>query len=369
MVGKRNGTPDTLDGGQTMRWMERETRGGKRSTVVRPTPALRIGRCLAVWLLMLPAFVAATDPPELRLASDSWPPFTDVQERPRVAVTLVHTALDRAGIGATTTIVDWKDVEAGIRRATFDGSAAMWRTDEREKNLLFSEPYLENRLVLVGRKGSDVTFTRVSQLAGKRVAAVGRYAYGDEITKAVGVYFVNGRNDQDNLNKLLAGDVEYMLVDELVSRYLAANQPDETFEKLEIGTTPLARRTLHFAIRRDLPGAEKIIEAFNKEIRGMLADGTYSETLQLAWIRVDVNGDGLDELVPLGDAVGLNPPTSVYDVFGKMPETPPEKQRIFIQGSIFEGWDAIPDQYKARGPAESMDSTFYQGTTVFTLQF
>jgi len=346
-----------------------ETLGLETSGTIRPKSAKRPALLIAVWLLMLPALALASDPPALRLASDTWPPFTDAPEGVRIAVELVHTALERAGVQATTTIVDWSDVEAGLRNATFDGSAAMWRNAERERDLVFSAPYLENRLVLVGRKGSDVAATKISDLAGKRVAAVGRYAYGEDIENAVGVHFVGGRNDQEDLTKLLAGEVEYILVDELVSRYLVANQPEETTAKLEIGTTPLARRPLHFAIRRDVPGAEEIVEAFNNEIRGMLADGTYAEILQIAWIQVDVDGDGLDELVPLGDMVGLAPPASVYDVFGKMPETDPEKQRIFIQGSIFEGWDAIPEQYKARGPADNNDVVFHQGNTVFTLQF
>jgi len=199
------------------------------------------------------------------------------------------------------------------------------------------------------------------------VAVVRRYAYGDEIEKAVGVLFVGGRNDQDDLNKLLAGEVEYMLVDELVARYLATNQPEEATAKLEIGATPLARRTLHLAIRRDLPEAEGIVQAFNREIRDMLADGTYAEILQIGWIRVDVDGDGLDELVPLSDSVGFPPAGSVYDVFATEPESPPEKQRIFIQGSIFEGWDAVPDRYK--GPAGPNEVTLKGGTTLFTLQF
>ena len=100
-----------------------------------------------------------------------------------------------------------------------------------------------------------------------------------------------------------------------------------------------------------------------------MTDGTYAKILQFAWILVVVNGVGLDELVPIGDTVGRAPPTSVYDVFGEMPETDPEKQRIFIQGSIFEGWDAIPEQYRARGPADNNDVVFHQGNTVFTLQF
>ncbi len=322
---------------------------------------------VVVWLTLLPAFALATEPGELHLASDLWPPFTDRPEGQRVAIELVMTALDRAGIAATTEIVSWKEVEAGIRNGTIDGSAAMWRTEKREHDLIFSDPYLENRLVLVGRKGSDVAATKMSDLAGKRVAAVGRYAYGNVIEKGSGIHFISGRDDQDDLDKLLAGDVDYMLVDELVARYLLSYQPDEAVAKLEIGTTPLVRRTLHLAVRRDLPGGEEMIDAFNHEIQGMLADGTYAEVLKVGWILVDVNGDGLDELVTLGDVIGQVPPGTVYDVFGKEPETPPEKQRIFVAGSIYEGWDAIPDRYK--GPAGPTEPTFKYGTTIFTLKF
>ncbi len=328
-------------------------------------------RCvLAAWLVAFAATATATEPAELRLGSDEWPPFTGSSGKQRAAIELIHTALDRAGFQATTSIHEWKHVEAAIRRGDLDGSAAMWRTEEREEKLVFSAPYLENRLVLIGRKDSDVSATQIADLAGKRVAAVGEYAYGDEIEKAAGVFFINAQNDQDSLTKLLAGDVEFMLVDELVVRHLLAFQPDEVAANLEIGFTPLARRTLHFAIRRDLPNAAKIVQAVDTEILKMQGDGSYSEILQIGWIRVDVDGDGLYELVPLGDQIGRLPPKSVYDVFGDMPvDEEPEKKRVLIQGDIYEGWDAIPDRYKLPPTSAGGDTSFKYGTTVVTLKF
>ena len=282
---------------------------------------------LMVWLLAMSALASATEPVELELGSDEWPPFTGSHGQQRAAIELVHTALDRAGIDATTSILEWKQVEAAIRRGELDGSAAMWRSEIREKHLLFSAPYLENRLVLIGRTGSDVSAARMTDLAGKRVAAGGHYAYGDDIEKAAGVYFINAKNDQDSLDKLLAGEVEYMLVDELVARNLLTHQPDEVEANLEIGLNPLARRTLHFAIRRDIPNAEKFVAALNAEILKMLRDGTYAEILQVGWIRVAVDGDGRYELVPCGEHVGRVPPGSVYDVCGEMPDDDPPEQR------------------------------------------
>jgi polar amino acid transport system substrate-binding protein len=328
-----------------------------------------LASCFAAMLVVAAAPATADDPVELHLGSDEWPPFTGGPDSERAATDLVQTALERIGIEATTTIEDWKTIEARIRRGELDGSAAMWRSKQREKDLLFSVPYLENRLVLVGRSGSDVTATRIAELTGKRVAVVGSYQYGDAIDDAVGVYYVASRNDQDSLDKLLAGKVDYMLVDELVAQHLLTFQPDETSANLAIGVTPLVRRPLHFAIRRDLPNAKKIVSGFDSEIRALQADGTYSEILRVGWIRVDVDGDGLYELVPLGDQLGEAPPGTVYDVFGEMPtEEPDDQQRIIIQGHLYEGWDAIPDRYKV--PSSPGGSTsFRYGSTFVGLKF
>ncbi len=331
---------------------------------------VRFRLAAAAWLAGAAVAAFAADPSTLRLASDEWPPFTGSPGSERAAVELVHTALERAGIQATTTIIGWKDVESGIRRGDFDGSAAMWRSERREEDLLFSVPYLENRLVLIGRAGSDVSAATIDDLAGKRVATVGRYAYGELIENAKGVLFISTRNDQDSLDRLLAGAVDYLLVDELVARHLIEFQPREVETKLEIGLRPMASRLLYFALRRDLPDAKRIIDAFNSEIRIMQGDGSYVEILQVGWIRVDVDGDGLYELMPYGDYVGEFPPGTVYDVFGDLPddETPPEKQRIIVKGNIYEGWDAIPDRYRIP-PSQGGPTSWKYGATAMTLKF
>lgn len=351
---------------------ERHLGRPKPDTTGTATAALLRGlRATIVTALVVAAGpVMGEAPSTLRLGSDEWPPFTGKPGTERAAIELVQTALERAGIEAKTTIDDWKKIESAIRKGTLDGSAAMWRSEEREKYLLFSAPYLENRLVLVGRIGSDVSAASIAELTGKRVAAVGRYAYGDDIENAPGVYFVNARNDQDSLDKLLAGEADYMVMDELVVRHLLMFQHDETTANLEIGLKPLAQRKLYFAIRKDIPGAQEVIDAFNAKIRLLQADGTYSRILQVGWIRVDVDGDGLYELVPLGEQIGDAPPRSVYDVYGDLPddEEEPSKERVFILGNVYEGWDAIPDRFKVP-PSQGGTTSFKRGTTVMTFKF
>src|SRR5688572_18809187 len=115
---------------------------------------------------------------KLTLASDVWPPFTDVTGKHAFAIDLVREALARTKVDVKLEIRDFMDVIAGIKNKSYDGSAALWYSEDRAKTILFSEPYLENRLILVGEKGTDVSAKNFAELKGKRIAVVETYAYG-----------------------------------------------------------------------------------------------------------------------------------------------------------------------------------------------
>ena len=122
--------------------------------------------------------------PQLHLVSTAWPPFTNPPGQPRFALDLVEEALKRINVTSDTAIVDEARFTPSLLNVEFDGSAAIWKDAERERVLVFSQPYLENRLLLVGRRGSDVSAKALAALAGKRIVLVGGYSYGDEVRKA-----------------------------------------------------------------------------------------------------------------------------------------------------------------------------------------
>ena len=208
------------------------------------------------WLLPLLAscgaamvLYAQTIPASLILVSTGWPPFTNPAGQPRLALDLVETALGRAGLAAETRFVPEEDFTRALLSGPFDGSAAAWRDTAREQALVFSQPYLENRLVLVARSGADVSARTLGQLPGKRVAIVGGYAYGDGIHLTAPV-FVRSRGEEHSLTLLLDGSVDYALIDDLVVHRLRHHHPQEVRTRLQIGSTPLVRRELHLVVRR-----------------------------------------------------------------------------------------------------------------------
>src|SRR5689334_12080242 len=120
---------------------------------------MRTFRGLLIVLVAIAATMAIVSAQNrsLRFVSPVRPPFTDAAPKPRFALDLVETALQRINVSANTTLVPNGEYGNALLNGPFDGTAVAWRDAAREKALLFSEPYLENRLVLAGRKGADVS--------------------------------------------------------------------------------------------------------------------------------------------------------------------------------------------------------------------
>jgi polar amino acid transport system substrate-binding protein len=304
----------------------------------------------------------------LTLVSTAWPPFTNAPGQPRFALDLVETAFGRIGITAKTTIVDAAQFSSSLLAASFDGSAAAWKDAERERVLVFSEPYLENRLVLVGVRGADVAATTLASLAGKRVALVEGYSYGDS-TEIAGPVFVRSSSEEDSVARLLKGEVDYTLMDDLVVEYIVSHHPTEARTRLQIGATPLVTRQLHVALRRSRPDAESIVTRFNKQLRGLIADGTYHRLLHVEWIRADINGDGVPEYVARSNRIGMAEPNRVYPLFTAPPnvaETP--AKRFYVGGTIYSDWASVPESYKSVSAGDRPDPRRSTGS-IFKFQW
>ena len=80
----------------------------------------------------------------------------------------------------------------------------------------------------------------------------------------------------------------------------------------------------------------------------MIADRTYHRLLHVDWIRADVNGDGIEENVPLSDKVGPTSPERVYRLFSKSDS--PSSPGFYIGGTVYSDWASVPDSYREVNP-------------------
>ena len=250
---------------------------------------------IALVLVLISLFSPAYAKEPLVLSNDAWPPFIIEGSEQGTAEMLVCQALERSGWPCSVQVNDWESVLNDARIGAIDGIAAAWRNPERESYLLFSEPYLTNRIVPVINSKKAAAIKSVADLAGLRVALVSNYAYGDEImAMAPRFKVIKARNSRDAIRYVRNGAADTALVDELVAREA---QNESLMEDLMVSDVVLAFRGLHFAVSRQHPLAEVIIDDFQRAYKMMLADGTVNEILDVDWLATDFGQSGQLDLV------------------------------------------------------------------------
>ncbi len=303
----------------------------------------------------------------MRLASGTWSPFTDKPENPHHAIDIVQEALKRAGHEAEGTIVHPQELMVALEKGEFDGSEALWITEERLEYMLYSRPYLENRLILLARAGTEVNVDRLEDPKEKKIGVVKNYAYGPEVLDAFGPQFIEHSSDSDSLRALLKGELDYIIVDELLAYYMFRYEPERANRLLAASDIAFATKGLHLAIRKDFPGAEQIIEDFNAQIDHMVRDGTYNDILKVEWLVADIDRDGRPEYVIRGTQTGSAPPSSSYKVAGTKHQGAP---RFIVGGEAYDDWNSVPQPYKvAAGPAPDPLDTFRPGVNLVLFEF
>jgi polar amino acid transport system substrate-binding protein len=301
--------------------------------------------------ISLTSSVEAKDP--LLLSNDTWPPFILEGNEQGTAEKLVCQALSLAGWPCTVEVKDWEIVLQEARIGSIDGIAAVWRNPERDQFLLFSEPYLSNRIIPVISNRSLVTVKSANDLAGLRVALVSDFAYGDTIEGLKsGFKVVETRNSLDALKAVKSGKADAALVDELVARDLL---DDPVMESLMMADTVLAFRDLHFAVSRQNPLAEEIIADFQRGYKQMLSDGTVNEILNVDWLATDFgqagklnvvmrSGVSLDDLAsPANDGEVFALEASEYDLL-RQRNLDPNRVSYQIEGKSYSDLNMALDE-------------------------
>jgi len=306
-----------------------------------------------LFLIVASLFSIAEAKNPLRLSNDAWPPFIIKGSERGTAELLVCQALERSGWPCTVEVKDWEIVLNEARIGSIDGIAAAWRDPERETYLIFSEPYLTNRIVPVVNGKNPATIESVGDLAGLRVALVRNYSYGDEIMAMTSKFeVIQAKNASDAIKYVRNGKADTALVDELVAR-------DEEYKsrmgELLVLDAVLAFRGLHLAVSRHHPLAQVIIDDFQRAYKLMLEDGTVNEILNVDWLATDFGQSGKVDVV-MRSGVSLddlsNPTTdgSVYALedseyqFMRRRDFDPSRANYQVEGKSYSSLQSAMDE-------------------------
>ena len=210
----------------------------------------------------------------------SYPPFqSEIDGKVQgFDVALVDLVADDLGVKQAIVDQPFENFKTGgsLNAGQCDLAAAgMTITEERKKNVDFSDPYFEaTQAVLVDKKSGISSF---ADLKGKKVGAQAQTT-GEDYAKSKGLDPVSFESSDAVINGLRTGQVEAVVIDyPVVQGWLKDKANADAFEVAEQINTG---EQYGFTVKK---GNTKLREAINKAIKDAKADGTYKKLYE-QWI-------------------------------------------------------------------------------------
>ncbi|MDT4853939.1 ABC transporter arginine-binding protein [compost metagenome] len=214
-------------------------------------------------------------------AADVYPPFADpAHPEQGISLQIVRAAYATQGYTVEMRFVPWARAVNGVKTGEYDILPNAWWTQERAEFLLFSEPYMKSEIKFIKRKGDPFEYHGLESLTGKTVGIVKGYGYGDEFLNSTNFARPEVTQTLQNLKKLVLGRIDLTLEDEFVARWVLKHKAPTLMPQLEFTQNGLSSQQMHVTSSLKSPRHKTIIDAFNKGLAAIKANGTYDEILR-----------------------------------------------------------------------------------------
>lgn len=221
---------------------------------------------------------------------DNFPPMGFKNENNEIVgfdIDLAKEAAKRLGREVEFKAIDWNSKEAELKSGRVD---ILWNgldiTEKRKENMLFSDPYMDNRQIVFVAKGKNVAIASEADLKDK---AVGTQSGGTteeyfekntavkDSMKEVKYYpdYINAFMDLEN------GRLDAVVGDEIIGRYYISKHPDK-IEAIEVVIGDVSQ--FGFAFRKE---DQTLRDEVQKVFDEMKTDGTAAKISE-KWFAKDI---------------------------------------------------------------------------------
>jgi len=194
--------------------------------------------------------------------------------------------------------LNWAQAFSAINAGKIDIISAIVRTEEREKNMVFTEPYISLPSVIITRK--DSLFVQgMDDLFGRRVGVIKGYVFEEYIRKnhpAINIIYVN--SIKDGINKVENGETD-AFIDALVTINHYTDRDD--FKDIMVAAFTPYNLELSMGVRK---GLEPLVPILNKALITITAQ--QKSKIANDWLPVQVDtGINLRSLLYVGVPISI----------------------------------------------------------------
>jgi polar amino acid transport system substrate-binding protein len=238
-----------------------------------------LGAGLLLGAVILPSCSGSASPAKVRVATDAtWPPFESVNDQKQIEgfdIDLFKAIAEKEGLELEFINVGFDPLLAGMAQGTYDAAiSSITITDERKKDMLFSDPYYAAGQMVAVRK-DNTTITGISNLAGNVGAQIGTTG-AMEVEKVAAAKLKTYDDIGLAFQDLINGQIDAVVVDNwLALGYVARNA-----DKLKTVGERFTSENYGIAVAK---GKTDLLAKINSGLAKVKSEGLI-ETLSKKWI-------------------------------------------------------------------------------------
>jgi polar amino acid transport system substrate-binding protein len=201
----------------------------------------------------------------LTLVVDNYPPYIDEQMPGQGVLTeLVVAALQSQGISSKLQFSTWQHIRQAAAEPHY--ASFLWFKDkELEQDWLFSEPIVELRQVFISTAALTFEPERLDQLREYRLGLTDGHFYGAQFEAQKSTFRLSTVvSDYQNLQQLLQGQVDFILMDPIVAHQLVQSLPQQTVKLRYLSKPLLTAKPAYLVCSRNYLPCHGIIQQFNR---------------------------------------------------------------------------------------------------------
>lgn len=234
---------------------------------------------LLVFCLLFGRELAAVDK-NIEIVATEYPPYYGSELQNQGFITeIVVSAFDRSGYDSTIRFLPWQRAFDGTKAGKYTVLYTMWYRKEREEWFEFSDALPANEVGFFRRVGDDISFSNFADLKPYTIGVVRGYVNPPGFDEA-GLTTEVVDNDALNLNKLLRGRIDLVLIDKIVGQHILNINHAQHKHEVEWMKPPVRVETQHLVVSKRAPGSRTLLDDFNRGLTAIIADGTVKQIMQ-----------------------------------------------------------------------------------------
>lgn len=259
---------------------------GGDASQMKPTPFLS-GRLLPVFVALAAACAcaAALAQPALKtlvIGTIDMPPHSSADAaKPSLSRELFQHAMASQGYAVDIRFYPWARAYELGKQGEVDAVWPAIHQPDRETWFMFGSPVIRTHYVLIKRRNLPVSFRGLEDAKPYIIATLRGGITGSRLDATPSDYRIEpGSSFEQNLKKLAAGRIDFMTSERYTGAYLLSTEFQTLSESVEMLMPPISGISFHLMFAKNAPAAQEKMQAFERGLRLMRANGLLADILR-----------------------------------------------------------------------------------------